>query len=199
MVLNLGGFTMCSFIPVTDISTWIIWCTATQQLRFGLPASPLSFPALASLVALTVAMVHLLQYQLALLAEFVVQLLQHHWLSSMWLWSTQRSQLFSPLLSKSVSLKSLYSKIISCLPAPTPLLGGFICTLLFQEFGLKTSTLLSWVFVYCWVCWALKLIIFRPLYPPMSGIRTGLIHQVPVPEMWDVIFLHLSSLHQKKN
>lgn len=44
-----------------------------------------------------------------------------------------------------------------------------------------------------------EVIAFRPLYPTSWGIRTGLVDGVPVPEMGDVIFLHLSLWDQKKN
>lgn len=43
-----------------------------------------------------------------------------------------------------------------------------------------------------------EVVVFRPLYPISWGVRTGLVGGVPVPEMGDVIFLHLSSWDQKK-
>lgn len=44
-----------------------------------------------------------------------------------------------------------------------------------------------------------KPFVFRPVYPASQGVRTGLVNQGPIPEMGDVIFLHLSLLDQKKN
>lgn len=43
-----------------------------------------------------------------------------------------------------------------------------------------------------------EVVVFRTLYPTSWGVSTGLVDGVPVPEMGDVIFLHLSSWDQKK-
>lgn len=95
------------------------------------------------------------------------------------------------------SLNSLCSKIISSPPAQTRILGDITLLFCFWEFEDFYSDLLS-IFALRGVLDA-EVLVFRPLYPTSWGVRTGLVSRVPVPEMGDVVFLHLSSLDQKKS
>jgi hypothetical protein len=66
----------------------------------------------------------------------------------------------------------------------------------FRESGWKTSNPMG---ICCYVHGHSSPLYLGLFIPAPWGVRTGLVNQVPVPEMRDVIFLHLSLLDQKKN